>query len=105
MAPARALGLGNTQTVLKLVQAPQFITQPKAQGPGRPCGKAFIYLSVHSAERLSVGGVAFSNFPNGLGLRPAAPVSILPLLQRLPWWAYPTCGYKLVTWTIVGHFH
>ena len=85
MDPARAPGLCKTQTVLKLAQAPQFITQPKAQGPGGPCGKSVIYLSVHSAERLSVGGVGFCNFPNGLGLRPAALIYILPLLQYLPW--------------------
>ena len=72
MGPARAPGLCRTQPVFKLVQAPQFITQPKAQGPGGPCGKAVIYLSVHAAERLSVSGVGFCNFPNGLGLRPAA---------------------------------
>lgn len=91
VAPARPPGLCKTQPVLTLVQAPQFITQPKAQGPGRPCGKALISLSVHSAERLSVGGVGFANFPNGLGLRPAAPFSILPLLQCLPGWAESTC--------------
>ena len=85
MGPARAPGLCRTQPVFKLVQAPQFITQPKAQGPGGPFGKAVIYLSVHSAERFSVGGVGFCNFPSGLGLRPAALFSILPLLHYLPY--------------------
>ena len=75
MAPARALGLCKTQPVPKFAQAPQFIIQPEAQGPGGLCGKTVPYLFVHSAGRLSVGGVGFSNFPNGLGLRPAAPFS------------------------------
>ena len=72
MASARNPGPCKTQSVPKVAQAPQFITQPKAQGPRGLCRKSVIYLSIHSAERLSVGGVGFCNFPNGLGLRPAA---------------------------------
>ena len=105
VASARNPGPCKTQSVPKVAQAPQFITQPKAQGPRGLCRKSVIYLSIHSAERLSVGGVGFSNFPNGLGLSPAAPFFILPLLQYLPWWAYWTCESKLVTWAIMGHFH
>ena len=38
-------------------QAPHLATQTKARAPGGPWVKAEMYLLLHSAERLTIGGL------------------------------------------------